>query len=179
MIFPQADSLVYDWASSEIPDVQWAFAEQNSMPFDLNTYPNGIGIIKLISIKNNGRGFVESTYNSNDDKFDLEYDSDKELMYSINLYGNNAFLKAEQLRNSVYFPNVNDLFVKNQLGFVMTSEHRNLTDMISAQWEPRSQFDIIFYYNVNYNKQIDRIAEVNVKGNIDDGKIETDQKFIL
>lgn len=179
MNLSNAKSTIYQWVAQELPLIQWRFAEQNSPSFVLSQYPNGIGTIKLLSTVNSGRGRIDTDYNAINDDFDVEYHGLKELVFSINIYGDNALDKAEQLRNSVNFPVYTEKFQSRNIGYIASTGVRDITQLISAQYETRAQFDIRFYTTVEYDKTVERIVEVNVKGDIEDGRIKTNQNITI
>jgi hypothetical protein len=164
-----AKNAVLKWASDEISAVQWRFANQNSPSFSLSRYPNGIGTIQLISVVQNGPGRVDSVYDEIIDKFIDTYIGRKRLRFSVNLFGPNSYDNAEKLKNSVLFDGIIQQFERDGLGFITTSEARNITALVSAQFEERAQFDISFYTNLEYVKTFDRIAQITVQGKIEDG----------
>lgn len=167
--------VIYDWCKSELPSKTWRVANENSV-FSLKEFPEGIGIINLTSVSNDARGWITNEYNGANDNFDSRYTGVKLLNFSLNIYGKNSYEKAEQLKNSVFFDVNHNIFNTNGITYVSSSSIRNLTNVISGEYESRAQFDIAFYIHIEYTKQIQRIDEVNINGNIDN-KIATSQKI--
>lgn len=172
-------NIMYNWAATEIPIALWIFADQNEAPFDLANNPDGIGVIKLLSSKDYGRGYDELTYNVGTDNFDEEILTPREFVFSFNIYGPNSFDFADQLQASIYRKSVANLFNTYGVGYISQTQVRDLTSLVSAKFEQRAQFDITFNVETSYTKAIDRMVQISVKGDIDDGRLTTNQQFNL
>lgn len=170
---------VYQWLSDELPTIAWRFANQNSPGFKLSDAQAGIGTIDLLRTANAGRGVVKKVYNAINDNFDAIHYAYKQLTFSVNVYAkeDTAFSFVEQIKSSLYFSETTNHFNENAMGFISCSDIRNLTGIISAQFEYRAQADIDFYALITHGKQVDRIAEITIKGDIDDGRVMTQQTF--
>ena len=165
---------VIAWCNGELPAVTWGRAQQSQAPSPKD-FPGGLGIVNLLSVTNDGRGWVNETYSSVNDNFDQEYKNSKRLDFSVNIFGVDAFARAEQLKSSVYFPQVTDDFLLANLGFVSATSTNNLTAIENGEWESRAQFDIAFYSNITYTKTIDPVDQVTIKVNADDGRLVFDK----
>lgn len=169
---------IYNWCSTELASVRWQIAYINDAPFDLKNNPAGIGVINLIYTQDVGQDISVLTYNPQGDDFTQTIDKPKYCTFSINIYGNDSYNIAERLRTSVFFESVNNAFVSAGLGYISSSDVKNLTQLVSTNYEKRAQFDITFYVNFEYNKNIERMVEVRVRGDFDEGRHETDQTII-
>lgn len=165
---------IYDWCKDVLNTLTWRIADENST-FSLGDYPEGLGTIKVLNVKNSGRPYFIHVYNETTDKIEKTMQIAKHVTYSINVFGKDAVNKAEDLRNSVFFTSSNDIFFINKLGFIRTSDVRNLTNVISSEFEERGQFDVEFYLQIAYNKEIERIVSVPIKGDIDNGRVIIDR----
>ena len=178
MKLSNATDTVYEWCSTELPDLTWWLADQNNS-FSFTNSPNGIGVIKLLTIKNDGRPAVEHKYNATTDKIETTNYISKILKFSVNIYSKYAIDEAELLRNSIDFYEYTELFFKNSLGHITSSEVRNLTDLISSEFETRGQFDIDFYVKLAYSKEINRFVKARILGDFNDGEVSTDQTITI
>ena len=173
-----AKSVVYNWCVNELADVQWSFEEQNSPNFKLSSNPNGIGKIKLLSV-GAARGRLDFDYEAGTDDFKESYNAMKILTFSINIFGDESFFQCDRLKSSAVFSENWELFSRNKIGFIDTTGTRDITALISAQFEPRAQFDIRFYTTIEYTKRVDRMVKFRLMGDYDNGRLLTNEEINL
>ena len=162
----EAIKTVLTWADKELPLVRWSRAEQSSAPYDLNSYPDGIGTVKTLSLVSDGRGWKNQEFVEANDNFETTFVGTRAVTFSVNIFGNDAFQKAENLRSTVEFEENKAVFASKNLGFVSTSDTRNLTELVSSKYEERAQFDITFYMQTELVKEVDRIVTIKVAGTL-------------
>lgn len=160
---------VYAWCSTELQDTQFIFENQNA------PIPEGsFGSINVVSVSKIGIDGKHYDYSPDTDKFTESIEGPREVLVSVNIFGAEAFNRCAQLQASTRKTSSSIVFYQNGISFVDFTAIRDLTEVISGEWEPRAQFDITFYVNSSYNGLIDRIDSAQI-----DGKYNDKQKQII
>jgi hypothetical protein len=162
--------LMFDWLTLVRPDITWYRAEQSRVPPALEK--ETFGTYNVINYVRTGIDGAQTTYQPGIDKFNETVFSVKEIIVQIDVYSIDA--SAEDILNeelvSLQAQEVRDLFSAAGFGVLTYSDIRNLSEVISARYIKRFSVDLSLSTALLYTRQIDRIAEVTVNGDIEPDK---------
>ena len=159
------EDALYLWVFGEL-SVKTIFADQNA-PRPVGAY-NSIKIIQTNSI-----GEEESDYSAAvavppaNRIITAEHSNVYNLMVSINAFREDAHSNIIKLRDSISKITVQDLFIEKGLGYIDSSEIRDIPSVIDKGSEPRTQVDFFFYVRSTVSETIDEIKKIEITNEID------------
>jgi hypothetical protein len=154
---------LYEWTTAVINDIPWWMEHQN-LPINIVSF----GTIRVDSIGTIGEDILNYEYNVIGDNLTESVEGPRELRVDVNIFGPGAINKLTQLRASVTQTVYNSQLMLSKLAFIESSEVRNLDEVISSKWVERAQIDLKFYITSSYSSILDRVAHVEVQGEIED-----------
>jgi len=121
----------------------------------IGTFPQGVAETRGI-------------YKANDQSIDMKYSDVEEVMVSINTFYSGAFLLATSIKDSFIKLAAYDYFTTNNLlGYLRSSDVRDLTTGIDKHWEDRAQFDCFFATRSLEMENIEVIRKVELTNKLD------------
>jgi len=115
-------------------------------------------------------GFDRITYtNGAGAELDEAIDGHRLLMASISFFKENAFINASTFLTKLQSNSQITFFKNNGLGFVSTSEIRDLSEVDKNLWEERAQLDLTFHALSNFSEEVIAVQEANVEGVTESG----------
>lgn len=166
------DSL-YDWVKSVVSnDVDVIFLNENS-PRPENQYIT----LQISSFLQIGDDYIPRPLVSDGT---VEQVGDREFTLQIGSYRGDSLSVLELLRTSLQKTTVLDSLRENNIVFVQQLQIQDLTQLISSQFEPRSQMDIQFRLAQTYDDILSTIESVEIDEiyKNDDSTVYTDTQTI-
>ena len=96
-------------------------------------------------ISDNRVGWEQRTFENNQEDPDLTetIEGMREIMMSISFYRENSRDNSRQVRTGMIRESIQSLFKAAKLGYIRSSEVREISEALESGWEERSQFDIV------------------------------------
>ena len=95
----------------------------------------------------------------------------REFTASINFFNSNALNNAYKMQGSVYENANHDFLISKSIGFVRSSDVRDLTEIDLARYEERGQLDMFFNAIDNNTNTVSSIQSQEIDGTFEvDGK---------
>lgn len=106
--------------------------------------PNGsYATVDLISDIRVGWEQKELENNSEDEDLTENITGMREIMMSVSFYREDSIDNARSVRTGLVRSSIQELFKEAELGYIRSSEVREISEPFQKGWEERSQFDIV------------------------------------
>lgn len=92
----------------------------------------------------------------------------RQLLASINFYGDGAINNAIKMQGSAHESANQDFLRARFLGFINASEYRDLTGIELARYEQRAQLDMFFYVIDDNENIVSSVQQQDIEANVDD-----------
>lgn len=157
---------------NEVEDALYAWTSDTLNIETIFAYPN-VGrpttsyvVFNVFGDTSNGT-YEKTGIELSDDSIDVTYSSLNQIVVSVNIYYNNAYQVAKNIKNSLMRMDVQEQLWEAGLGYVSTTNIQKIPEAIDGVWEERAQFDITFNIRENVTSNIEAIRKVEVTNELD------------
>ena len=160
----EIENALYEWVFN-VTNLQVIFANQNA-PRPTTPY------VLIHIVQSTPLGIEESRETLLiDNSVDIDYSNVEELFISINVYYADAYQTGTKLKDSLGRVTVTDDLFSHGIGYLKTSDVRDMPEVINKQWEERSQFDCFFIVRSLDTENIESIRQIEIKNKLDDSEV--------
>lgn len=165
---------VYEWLNTTCPDTVWIVQNQVNAPAKPQSAPS-FGYFEITIMHKQSMKSMTDVFNPDTGKIDRTLQDYYKAKVSIDILsqdesnpGTDAALIAASLIANLNSPYVYEYFFKNNIGFLYTDSFADLSGLESAQVRKRIHFDAHFSLRMDFETELDYIAEVPVIYNIEE-----------